>query len=264
MRRALASCLVILLTALAAACTTSPLGRSQLAFVPEPQMTQMGVEAFQQIRDETPVSKEARANAYVRCVADAITSELTGPGAKTAWEVVVFDDDQVNAFALPGGKIGVYEGLLGVAENQHQLATVMGHEVAHVLAHHANERVSTAMAAEGAMRAVEVLAGGPSPGQRRLMAALGLGAQVGIILPFGRDQESEADLLGLDLMAKAGFDPRESVDLWQNMSAAGGEAPPEFLSTHPAHQTRIQNLQQRMPRALELRAEAGGTPSCAP
>jgi len=254
---------------LTSACATSPLGRRQLVLFPAGEMAQMGVAAYDQMKQETPLSTDARSSAYVRCVADAITAELDGAAAGHTWEVQVFADDAVNAFALPGAKIGVYEGLLEVAQNQDQLATVIGHEVAHVLARHSNERVSTAYAAETGAQLVAVAAGAATgSSQQELYAMLGLGAQVGVLLPFGRAQESEADLLGLDLMASAGFDPRQSVPLWHNMdAAAGGERPPDFLSTHPGPATRIAQLEGRMPTALELHdaaRAAGKSPRCAP
>ncbi|MFA5530489.1 MAG: M48 family metallopeptidase [Thiohalomonadaceae bacterium] len=249
--------------ALLTACATSPLGRQQLRFFPEGQMAEMGAAAFDQARQETPPTKDSALTRYVTCVADAVTAQVDdGPDE---WEVEVFDNPQANAFALPGGKVGVYSGLLNVAKNQHQLATVIGHEIAHVLAQHGNERVSTAYATEAGLQLVQALAGGQGAQNDNLMALLGLGTQVGIILPFSRTQESEADLLGLDLMAKAGFDPRESVKLWQNMAAAGNGAPPEFLSTHPSHGTRTDDLNKRMQRAMDLYNEArrqGRTPNC--
>jgi predicted Zn-dependent protease len=249
---------------LALACVTSPLGRSQLKLFPESEMAQMGAAAYQKMRGEMKESADAQARRAARCVADAITAEIAG-GRSAGWEVTVFEDPTPNAFALPGGKIGVHTGLFGVARNQDQLATVIGHEVAHVLAGHANERVSTQFAAQAGLSAVSVLAGASSPAQQQLLGLLGVGAQVGVILPFSRAQEREADLLGLDLMAKAGFDPAQSVELWQNMEAAGDGQPPEFLSTHPSHGTRIQDLKQRIPSAQKLREAArqrGKRPAC--
>lgn len=247
------------------ACTTSPLGRRQLKLLPESQMATMGATAFAQIAEKTPRSDDRRAQAYVVCVANAVTAAVTGPGADTRWEVQVFEDDSVNAFALPGGKIGVNTGLLAVAKTQDQLATVLGHEVAHVLAGHANERVSAEFAAQTALSAAQALANPASPMHGTVLGLLGVGAQVGVLLPYGRAHESEADLMGLDLMARAGFDPRESVTLWQNMSAAGGGQPPEFLSTHPSHQTRIRDLEARIPSATGLYEQArasGRRPRC--
>jgi predicted Zn-dependent protease len=179
--------------------------------------------------------------------------------------VTVFQDKSANAFALPGGKIGVYTGLLDVAKNQHQLAAVIGHEIAHVQANHSNARLSTSYATQAGLSLVQVLAGAAGPEKQQLMGLLGVGAQVGVLLPYGRSQESEADVLGIEYMARAGFDPRESVALWQNMSRAGGQQPPEFLSTHPAHGTRIEQLNAHMSKALALYKQAqarGRTPDC--
>lgn len=256
------SVLIIASTVLLVACTTSPLGRKQLSFIPDDQMNEMGAAAYAQTKQETPSSSNVVENKYVTCVANAITSNVTN-GPKD-WEVTVFDKDEVNAFALPGGKIGVYTGLLKVAKNQDQLATVISHEVAHVLARHGNERVSTAYATQTGLQLVEKMAGGASKDKDNLMALLGVGAQVGVLLPFSRTQESEADLLGLDLMAKSGFDPRASVELWKAMSA-GGDGVPAFLSTHPASSTRIKDLQNRMPQVMPLYEQArtqGKRPNC--
>jgi predicted Zn-dependent protease len=179
--------------------------------------------------------------------------------------VTVFQDKAANAFALPGGKIGVNTGLLEVATNPHQLATVIGHEIAHVQAHHGNARMSASYATQAGLTLAQVLAGASSPEKQQLIGLLGAGAQVGVLLPYGRSQESEADRLGLEYMARAGFDPQESVNLWRNMSETSGSQPPEFLSTHPAHGTRIQQLEAQMPTALNLYRQAqaqGKTPNC--
>ncbi len=239
------------------ACTVSPTGRRQLQLFPSGQIAEMGAAAFQSVREQMPVSDDPAVNRYVDCIAEAITAQLDAEYADTEWEVLVFEEDSANAFALPGGNIGVHTGLLQVARNQDQLATVIAHEVAHVIAEHANERVSTAFATEAGLQLAQVLAGGPSDDRSQLMGLLGLGAQFGILLPFSRTQESEADILGLDLMARAGFDPRQSIRLWENMGRADGAHPPEFLSTHPSHGRRIDDLQERMPRALEYYEQAG-------
>jgi predicted Zn-dependent protease len=245
-------------------CTTSPLGRSQLILVSDAQLEQMGLTAFDEIKRQTPVTTDARANTYVSCVANAIT-RVVDPGVAERWNVTVFREDQANAFALPGGRIGVYEGLLKVAENQDQLATVIGHEVAHVIARHPAERISTSYATETGLQLLQVMSGGASSDKSQLFGLLGLGAQVGVLLPFSRAQETEADRLGLDLMAKAGFDPRQSVNLWNNMVKSGGAKPPQFLSTHPSGASRIKDLQARMPSALQLSDAAkaqGRKPQC--
>lgn len=254
----LAACLLL------TACATSPLGRSQLKLFSEDDMAQMGVAAFAQTAKQTPVDSGGQANAFVSCVARAVTQMVAENGGYQAnWEVKVFRSDEVNAFALPGGKIGVYTGLFKVVRNQDQLAAVLAHEVSHVVAGHGNERVSEQYATQGAVNIIGAIAGGDSGGGLA-EAALGLGAQYGILLPFSRAQESEADLLGLDYMSKAGFDPRQAVNLWQNMSQLGGK-PPELLSDHPSDQTRIQQIQARLPQDLPLYEQAraaGRKPQC--
>jgi predicted Zn-dependent protease len=245
---------------LLAGCATSPTGRSQLVLMPESEINQMGLQAFTTIKKETKVDRSTVTNRYVQCVAQAITREVGGN-----WEVVVFNDSDANAFALPGGKIGVYTGMLKVAENQDQLATVIGHEVAHVLARHSNERISQKFAVEQGLSLINAIANPQSGTGQTLMGLLGVGAQYGVLMPYSRIQESEADIMGLDLMAKAGFDPRESTRLWVNMSRAGGGQPPEFLSTHPSHSTRISELNAHLPVALQLQSRArqqGKRPDC--
>lgn len=252
-----------LLMAVLVACATSPTGRSQLILIPDSEMSQMGTQAFQQIRKEQEVSNNRRVQRYVQCITDEITGELSGEWAKTDWEVVVFEDESPNAFALPGGKIGVHTGMLDVARNQNQLAAVIGHEIGHVLARHGAERVSQQFAASTALQLVNSYVGEDSSNSSKMaMALLGLGTQVGVLLPYSRVQESEADVIGLELMARSGFDPRASVGLWQNMAAEGGARPPEFLSTHPAPESRIQELRNNMPPALEIYRQTSSRPNC--
>ena len=251
--------LALLFLAALAGCATSPTGRSQLLVFPADELDAMGIKAFDEMRAQLTVEEDPAINAYVRCVANAITDEL--PDKSTSWEVVVFKDDNPNAFALPGGKMGVYTGMLKVAENQDQLASVLGHEVGHVLAQHGNERMSQQQITNVALS----VAAGSGYVDSLSMQALGLGAQIGILLPYSRDHESEADVIGLDLMAEAGFDPRQSVQLWKNMEKTGGGAPPEFMSTHPAGSTRIDNLLSHMADALHTYNDArarGNTPNC--
>ena len=229
------------------ACSTSPTGRTQLKLVSDAEMAQMGATAFQQLKTKTPPSKDGKANSYVQCVSNAIIREVGG-----SWEVQVFESKDINAFALPGGKIGVFTGLLKVAENQSQLAAVIGHEVAHVLAGHSSARVSNQMATQLGV-ALGSAATGVSPDM------IGAGANLLLLMPYGRGDETEADVLGLDLMAKAGFDPRQAPALWVNMGkASSGNAPPEFMSTHPSNQSRISDLNRRMPTALPLYEQAKG------
>lgn len=257
----------VLVAGILIGCATSPTGRSQLVLHSEPEMAAMGVAAFDQMRSEKPRSTNAAQTALVQCVAGAITRTLTPAdtraiGGNPPWEVELFDDDSANAFALPGGKMGVNTGLLDVAENPAQLAAVLGHEVGHVLARHSNERLSGTTFAQLGLGTVAIIAGGDTPQKQQLMAALGVGAQLGI-MKFSRTHESEADEIGLDLMARAGFDPREAVTLWQNMArAAAGQAPPEFLSTHPSHSTRITQLRAAMPEAIAIYERSGRRNPC--
>jgi predicted Zn-dependent protease len=246
-------------------CATSPLGRQQVKLHSRGEMERMGITSFRQIKGDSRPSNDRAATTYVACVAYKIIAAMEGQHPN-AWEIVLFDDDTANAFALPGRKIGVNTGLLEVATNQDQLATVLGHEVGHVIAGHSNERISQASIAQAGMVLAQVAgqAQGMTVEQQQLFGLLGLGVQVGVMLPFSRVHESEADLIGLDLMAKAGFEPAESVTLWQNMGRSGG-SPPELLSTHPSHRTRIRDLRNRMPDAERLRdvARAGGAvPLC--
>ena len=247
-----------------AGCATSPTGRDQIRLYSSAELARMGRVSFEKIKQETYVVTDPAVTGYVRCVAGAITSTVA-PGE--SWEVEVFARDSANAFALPGGRIGVHAGLLEVAANQHQLATVMAHEVAHVEAEHGNARMSAATLTQAGVTALQIMIGGETREQRQVMALLGVGATVGILLPYSRSQESEADELGLRYMAQAGFDPRASVELWRNMSRASGGQPPEFLSTHPSHGTRIEDLQRWMPKAMKLYRQAqaeGRNPDCKP
>lgn len=247
-------------------CSQSPLGRRQLTLMPADQLEAMGEKAFQKIDEETPTTQNETVKQYVECITNAITQVVSSKEeAPNNWDVKVFDAEAVNAFALPGGNIGVYTGLLDVAETPDQLATVISHEIAHVIADHGNERVSQQFAVAQGLELINALAGETSATQRTLMGLLGVGAQVGVLLPYSRLQESEADKLGLDYMARAGFDPRASIELWRNMAQAGGEQPPQFLSTHPSHGARIEDLQARLDRAMKLYRQArtaGRYPQC--
>ncbi|WP_261818265.1 M48 family metallopeptidase [Vibrio gallicus] len=223
-------------------CSTSPTGRNQVILFSDSQMSQLGADSFQQMKKEQPISKDTAVNTYVQCVTRQILQQVPKQKEFSQWEVVVFDSPQVNAFALPGGKIGVYTGLLKVAVNQDQLATVIGHEIAHVLADHGNERMSHAQLANAGLQISDAALSNQEY-RNEILALMGAGVQYGVLLPYGRTQESEADIVGLKLMAKAGFDPYQSVELWKNMAkASGGNQPPELLSTHPSHDTRIKDL----------------------
>ncbi len=255
---------LVLIVFLLAACTTSPTGRRQLLLLPSAQLNEMGAAAFTDMKQKGKVSNDAATNQYVRCVADAITAVLPSSNG-TQWEVAVFEDDSANAFALPGGKMGVNTGLLKVAVDQHQLSAVIGHEVAHVLAEHGNERMSLELATQAGVQ----LAGAALEDTHQkpaIMAAMGLGVHYGMKLPYSRTHEAEADVMGLSLMAEAGFNPQASVQLWRNMSSQNKDAPPEFMSTHPADETRIAGLSNHMGAALatyQQARNAGRNPQCA-
>lgn len=241
--------ILILLSTTLTSCVTSPEGRIQFKLLPGEQINAMGVQSFEQLKKKTPQTKNKNIEQYILCIANKIIPQVKQNPDISKWEVRVFEDNQANAFALPGYKIGVYTGLLEYAKTQDQLAAVMGHEVAHVIAEHGNERVSSELATQAGLDLAAALLGGSQGNNDSLiLAGLGLGAQYGIKLPFSRSHESEADLIGLDLMAKAGFNPEESVTLWRNMSKAGS-APSEFMSTHPSNKTRIKQLKKRIPKA---------------
>ena len=244
-------------------CTTSPTNRRQVVLYSESDMARQGEQAYRQMQAELPVTTDARETSYVQCVANYVIEALDPAQRSSAvWEVTVFDSEQANAFALPGGKIGVYNGLLDVAYNQHQLAAVMAHEVGHVLANHSNERAS-----QSALRNVGIAAARILGASDTTVEALDYGTQLGLTLPFNRTQESEADNIGVMLMANAGFDPEQSIALWENMSADGGPRPPQILSTHPSPESRMANLRSLMPQASALREQAianGMVPDCVP
>ncbi|WP_419599940.1 M48 family metallopeptidase [Thiolapillus sp.] len=253
--------LMLSLSTLLLACATTPMGRTQFNIMPDNEVRQMGLQAFTNLKQKTPISNDAGINQFVQCVASAITREVGGD-----WEVVVFQDDSLNAFALPGNKIGVHTGLARLVDNQDQLATVLGHEVAHVLSNHSSERMSQEYALQQSMSLIQAVAAPQSALGQTAMGLLGVGAQYGVLLPYSRLHESEADLYGLKLMARAGFDPQQSIRLWQKMDQASkGQQPAEFLSTHPSHDTRIEDLQELMPEAMQLYQQAlasGKRPNC--
>jgi predicted Zn-dependent protease len=250
------------------ATTTSPTGRTQhVGAVSQEQLNQLGAQAFAEAKAKTPQSTDARQTAYVRCVVSALVRELPAEARSTGWETAVFVDKEPNAFALPGGKVGVNTGIFTVARNQNQLAAVIGHEIGHVIAHHHDERITRQMETQAGLGLISALLGARY-GQGAAQTASQLGgvaAQGLFLLPNSRTQESEADVVGQQLMSRAGFDPREAVNLWQNMIAAGGSRPPEWLSTHPDPQSRLGELNSRatglMPTYQQARA-SGRTPHC--
>ncbi len=212
----------------------------------------MSLQTWDRIKEEQPRSNDQAMQRRVDAIAQRI---VKGAGVgQEPWEVVVFAGDQVNAFALPGRRIGVYEGLVELAENDAQIAAVIGHEVGHVTNEHSQERFGAAKAANIGVNAVNAaLQAGNVGYANQIAAVLGAGAQYGVILPYGRAQELEADRIGLMTMARAGYDPREAIAFWRNMrQQKGGKTPPEFASTHPSDDRRIQQLESMLPEAMEV------------
>jgi predicted Zn-dependent protease len=239
-------------------CTTTETGRKQLNLVSQEQEMQLGLTAFDEMKKETPISKDREANALVARVGARIAAQAADRLPNAQWEFVVFDSPEANAFCLPGGKVGVYTGLLPIAKTEAGLATVIGHEVAHASNHHGAERMSEAMALQGVGQALG--AATPEKYSQAAMVAFGLGAKVGRELPHSRKQETEADHVGLMYMAKAGYDPEEAVRFWERFAEThkGASGPPAFLRTHPVDAKRIADLQALMPEAkAQFRAAKG-------
>jgi len=213
----------------------------------------MASKQFSQLKQEIPVSQDPEFNKMLQRVALPISQQVGDRLPNAQWEFVVFDDPSLNAFAMPGGKIGVFVGLIELVESDDELAAVIGHEVAHVLLEHSNQRMSAeTLRGAGGILAVIGTKDMKDSDRNKILAAYGLGTQVGLMLPYSRGHESEADREGLLLSARSGFDPRAAVTFWQKMAQEGGAQPPEFLSTHPSHGTRIENLEAAMPEALRI------------
>tara|TARA_R110002110_G_scaffold406951_2_gene627461 strand:+ start:7243 stop:8055 length:813 start_codon:yes stop_codon:yes gene_type:complete len=223
------------------------LGRQQLMLVSDSQIVQLSAATWTQIRKEKKVSTNRTLNRRLGTVGPRIV-QAAGLQNRN-WEYTVFKGDEANAFVLPDGKVGFYEGIFKRADNDDQLATVMGHETGHVAARHSAERYSQQMAAGVGMQAAQVaLQAGDVSGASAIASVLGAGLQFGILLPYSRQHELEADRLGVNYMAQAGYDPRQSLRFWKNMSAQQGRnaPPPEFMSTHPSDATRMAALQQQL------------------
>jgi predicted Zn-dependent protease len=257
----LSAAIVAALTACAT--TTSSTGRRQyVGGVSEQQLNQLGAQAFVEAKSKGPLSNDAKQNAYVRCVVNALVRQLPPQARAVSWETALFANSEPNAFALPGGKVGVNTGIFTVAKSQDQLAAVLAHEIGHVVERHHDERITRQLGAAGLLQILGAAAGNYG---NAVTQGGGMIAQAGFLLPGSRTQETEADVVGQRLMAEAGFDPAQAVNLWQNMISAGGGRPPEWLSTHPDPQSRIQELRNRAgtltPTYQQARA-SGRVPKC--
>jgi predicted Zn-dependent protease len=231
------------LVLLAPACATNPeTGRSQFTgLASDNMMASMALQSWQELRQQTPAWNNSRAQSRLTNVGQQIALAANRPN--DPWEFVVFDSDELNAFVLPGGKVGYFRGLMEISDRDDHVATVVGHEVGHVTGRHAAERFSQQMAAQGLMIGAQLGTQEMDPQTRGVaLAALGLGATVGLLLPYSRLQESEADRLGIDYMYRAGYDVRESITFWDRMNQRGGSRPPTLLSTHPSPEQRMIDL----------------------
>lgn len=243
--------IALLVLVLSYSCTTTPVsGKKALLLTSSSSENQQGAEAYKEIlTKEKEVTGTAQAK-MVEEIGKRIAAVANQPDFQ--WEFKTLQSDEPNAFCLPGGKVAVYTGIFKYAQNEAGLATVMGHEIGHAIARHGGQRMTQAMIANAGMAGLAVVGLSKLDDSKKAMAlaALGAGVNYGIILPFSRSHETEADEIGLDLMAKAGYDPRESVNFWDRFSKAGGKAPPEFLSTHPASEKRRENLRSMLPKVM--------------
>lgn len=239
--------LLSIIAVISLSCSTSPTGRNQLKLMPDDKMSSMGNASFTELKKKQKISTNRHYNQTVSCITKNL---LVAMGENPdAWKIEVFVDKSPNAFALPGKNMGVHTGMLTLVKNNNQLAAVIGHEIGHVLADHGNERVSQGMLTQGLVTAGAIALGDNPKRDLILMGAMGL-AQFGVLMPFSRKHESEADALGVKYMAKAGFDPREAAELWKLMSKKAGNSPPEFMSTHPSPTTRIRALTKLAPKYM--------------
>lgn len=265
-------CWGIVLCVLLVGCETNPYTqRSQLLLLPADYMNQMGAAQYTEVLEDpkviisnNPKEIEPVKRVAARIIEAAKRSKYAQAAKNFKWEVTVIKDDETkNAWALPGGKIAVYTGIFPIAKNEAGLAAILGHEVVHALAQHGGERMSQGLVAQLGMTAaaIAISTQGTNPALGQLaMQAVGLGLQAGVLLPFSRKHESEADYIGVLLAANAGYDPQEAIHIWERMAASTQGAPPEFLSTHPANETRIADLKGWMPEALALYEKSSKAP----
>lgn len=243
------------------ACETVPItGRSQFNIVSDASIASLSLQQYQEFIGQAKLSPNASQTALVKRVGvriqRAVEQYLTQNGMADQikdykWEFNLVEDKQINAWAMPGGKVVVYSGMLPIVEDEAGLAVVVGHEVAHVIARHGNERMSHELARQmGGVALSTALSSSPAATQQLAMQVFGIGSQVGVMLPFSRLHEAEADRLGLIFMAMAGYDPHKGLVVWQRMAAQKGGSTPEFLSTHPSDETRIRKIQTYIPEAM--------------
>jgi metalloendopeptidase OMA1, mitochondrial len=250
----LIGCAAALAAGVIACMTVSETGRRQLVLLSPSQELQLGVSSFSQLKQDLPVSQDAAARAMVERVGQRISAVAPLPNAQ--WEFVLFESPEANAFCLPGGKVGIYTGILKITANEAGLAAVIGHEVAHAVARHGAARVSEALLLQLGGGVLDASLSNTDPRWKTAAGtAYGLGTQLGRELPHSRTQESEADYLGLLYMARAGYDPEEAVRFWERFAAfnreAGAGGTPWFLRTHPIDETRIKQIQSWLPEAKQ-------------
>lgn len=245
-------------------CSTVPLtGRKQLSLIPGSQMSAMAVDQYKQVLNQSKIVSGTAQSKMVKDVgariSAAVEQYLRQKGhaemiKEFAWEFNLIEENIANAWCMPGGKVAFYTGIMGICQDELGVAVVMGHEVAHAVAKHGSERMSQGLVQQfGGMALQVAIKDKPSETQSLYMAAYGIGSQYGAMLPFSRLHESEADEMGLVFMAMAGYDPREAPKFWERMAAqSGGAAPPEFMSTHPSHNTRISDLNKQMAKAYTI------------
>lgn len=236
-------------------------GRRQLHLIPESQMVALGLQSYNTVKDSVPSVKGTilsqqvtRVGNRIACAVDTFLKQNNQEKRikNFKWQFTLFKDSSVNAWAMPGGGVGVYTGIVPYTQNDTGLAVVMGHEIAHVVAQHGDERMSQMLLVEFGGAALSVaLANKPALTQQLALAAFGMGSQVGVILPYSRIEESEADRLGLIFMAMAGYNPNAAVPFWKRMMCASKGAPPEFLSTHPSDANRIKAIEKEIPEAMK-------------
>ncbi len=255
--------LVFVLSFIFVTCSTNPVtGRKQLTLIPAGEMLSMSYSEYDQVLKQSKLSTDQKATEMIKRVGHRIQKAVEDYAQQKGWanrlegyhwEFNLIESEQVNAWCMPGGKVAFYTGILPICENEVGVAVVMGHEVAHAVAEHGNERVSQGLLANFGSAALSIaLKDKPKETRNLWLGAFGIGTAVGVLLPFSRSHESEADHMGLIFMAMAGYDPNAAVSFWQRMAAKkGGQAPPEFLSTHPSDETRIADIKKHLPEALK-------------